>query len=463
MSETTENLNRDDRAILLALARVIASGTGVPLPASASRPQDEARVREYLETLGLLAYELEPAVPEPQLRARILAQAGGRDVDPSTERSFDEVTFAEASGAGSVDVTLQQATGFASPEADRPFDEVTLAGLGTGTDAAGASVTVSPVEQSSPGRPEARPFEVGVQDTASWEFAGAIADATVTGSEDLMSDHETVTRETPSEASHPIAPPEPVAPAAAIVEPVAPIAAEPPVEPPAPVFEMEPVAPPVAEPPVAPPVAMEPVAPPASLPEPTPLATVTESPAPASRWPYALLAAMLALCMLGVGYLAGKVNEQNSTIARLNSRLQALPVQDLGVLSDELSTMKRRFHMVTTVARKAYRMRAVETSGRSLEPSGVVYVCGVHQRWYLNIQSLEPPPSGQAYNLWFLTEEGMINGGTVEVTADASSEMDKPSMPVGTNGFAVTLERAGDAAQSPQGAMVLLAEDSVTL
>lgn len=369
MSDTTENLNPDDHAILLAMAQVTAGGIEVPLPATA----DRARVREYVEILGLLPYGLEPATPNAEAKARLLAAVGGQPaVAPPTaetpQRSFDEVTLDGSAGSRSgvpdpLDMTFRRV----APMSFEP------AGTEPGWQEPAAAV--SPWQEPEP---------------------------------------------------QPLAAPQPIA--------SEPLAAEPDRQPP------------------------------------IPSNVVPIAPAPAARpargigsWWTPALAAMLAFCMLGLAYLAAKVNQQNATITRLNSELQGLPIADLSAFHDEFSSLKRRFHMVTAVARHAYPMKTVQPLAPGAQTDGVVYVCGNHQRWYLNLQGLVPPPSGEEYNLWFVTGDRMISGGVIQVRADASSEMEAQTLPQGTHGFAVTREKVGTPHDQPAGTMVLLAEESIAL
>ena len=108
-STMTEDLDREDRAVLTALARLMASGTGVPVPRAATEA-DENLVREYLETLGLLPYGLEPEAPSPAVKERILTRIDAEATATPPQRSFEEVTFAGVVGAP-VDVTLQRQLG----------------------------------------------------------------------------------------------------------------------------------------------------------------------------------------------------------------------------------------------------------------------------------------------------------------------------------------------------------------
>ena len=389
MSESQEPMNeessRDDRAALMAVARLMASGRDVPVPASAT-DADEDLVREYLEVLGLLPYGLEPEAPRPETKARILTQIGeyqaAHEAAPSPavlpERSFDEVTLAQATEAPAVsssdpiDVTLQQ------PVTTR-------------------------VPATPPGMPQSQ------IDSIEPSWPEPVADAT--GVE--------AARATPT-------------------------------------------------PTTAAPTAPTPTAPTPSAAEATTAQQVVQFPAatvqpPPRAWWSGALAASLVFCVAGLAYLTGKVNEQNRTIARLTTELQLLPVDDLTSMNEQLVTMRRRFHMVTSIARQAYHLEEVENPGNLPQPAeGVVYVCGKHQRWYLNVQGLDTPPDGKEYRMWFVTGGGMIDGGVVNVEEDASSEMEAMAMPNDTQGFAVTLEETGHD-DDPEGIMVLLGEAPVKL
>jgi hypothetical protein len=180
-----------------------------------------------------------------------------------------------------------------------------------------------------------------------------------------------------------------------------------------------------------------------------------------SNW---ALAAMLGVCLLGLGYSAGQLKARDATITRLQAVASTMPLQsaEMGNLRDELATLKRRFHMVTRVARAAYPMRTMGSEG-TRDEVGKIYVCGAHQRWYLNLETLAQPPEGKKYHLWFMTAEGPVSGGPVRVNDNATAEMDAQTMPAGTQGFTVTLEDADIEPDVPRGVMVLLGEEKISL
>ena len=72
-----------------------------------------------------------------------------------------------------------------------------------------------------------------------------------------------------------------------------------------------------------------------------------------------------------------------------------------------------------------------------------------------------PPAPGEEYHLWFMTEDGKIDGGTIDVRSDTSSEREAMSMPDGTEGFVVTLERPRQ--DDPESLTVLLGEKPINL
>lgn len=177
------------------------------------------------------------------------------------------------------------------------------------------------------------------------------------------------------------------------------------------------------------------------------------------------LAAALALCLVGLGYLAGQLGHQRDVIARLDQELEqrADDRRAVGGLLDQLADSERKLRMITRVARRAYPMQTVQPVSHGPRPNGIIFVCGNHQRWYLNVDGLEPPPAGREYRLWFLTDHGTVPGGLLHVEPGESSELEDQQMPPGTRGFSITLEPEGEAGQEPRGEMVLLGEDSVSL
>ncbi len=197
-----------------------------------------------------------------------------------------------------------------------------------------------------------------------------------------------------------------------------------------------------------------------------PPAGVVPSPPPASwvsSWGGLAMAASLAFCLLGLGLLSALAWQQSQRIGRLQGQLAASAVDpgEIVHMREELRTTRDRLDMVTTVARHAYPLR-VATTGLASRPEGIVYVCGQHQQWYLSLRGLEPPGDGEEYRLWFMTDGGKIDGGPLDVRPDAHAEKEALSMPAGTHGFAVTLEKQGPR-DEPESLTILLGERAVNL
>ncbi len=175
-------------------------------------------------------------------------------------------------------------------------------------------------------------------------------------------------------------------------------------------------------------------------------------------------AAVLAASLVGVGFLSATVRQQNQQIAQLKDQAQASTLDPTDILRtrDEIRTLRNRLDMVTTVARQAYPLHTVQAASpaeSAHKPQGVVYVCGAHQQWYLSLHGLEPPAAGGEYHLWFMTGEGKVDGGVLDVRSDAPAEMEAPTMPAGTHGFLVTLETPDE----PEGLEILLGESAINL
>lgn len=143
-----------------------------------------------------------------------------------------------------------------------------------------------------------------------------------------------------------------------------------------------------------------------------------------------LMAAALVICLVGIGYLYGRLGAQTAS------------------QNAELETLSRRMHMVTSVARYAYRMQTVAGAPEQIaseggKPEGIVYVCGAHQQWILSLEHLAPPPAGYEYHVHFRSAAGEVDGGPLRVGADARAGMEDHKLPPGTRGFSVTLQPVG--------------------
>lgn len=186
-------------------------------------------------------------------------------------------------------------------------------------------------------------------------------------------------------------------------------------------------------------------------------------PTPILTW---ALAAGLAFCLVGLGYLYGQVNAKNAVIAMQQDRLETAGdlEGELERTRDDLARMQDSLAMVATVAQTAYPLRPVSTvEGVRRAPNGKVFVCGQHQRWYLSLNDLEPAPEGQEYHLWFMTRDGVVDAGSFDVENGIAAMRDL-NMPDGTQGFEITLEPiGGDGGEAPSGELVLIGDRPVQL
>ena len=186
---------------------------------------------------------------------------------------------------------------------------------------------------------------------------------------------------------------------------------------------------------------------------------------PATHFSALAMAAALAFCLIGLGYLYGQLNAKNAEIAVQAERLQEVPELEETVerLRDRLRATSDRLAMVNTVARQAYPLRRVGTASSipGEEPFGRVFVCGQHQKWYLTVSGLQPAPTDQDYHLWFMTDAGPVDAGVVEVE-DGIAGLRDLNMPEDTSGFKLTLEPR-DMGDQPQGRVILVGDSPVKL
>lgn len=382
----SEQLDREDRAIEMALSRCLEHGDA-DATFESMEDVDESLLRQYTELLGLLPYELEPATPSLSTKVRLLAVVGGDAGASGSMSARTERPVASAAVRGPVAV----------PAAERSVEEMTF-------------------QAATLGNP--RPSNEPLDDIPMYEPSPVDVTLRHGTAEGVGSSAAEATR--PSAAATP---------------------------------EMRIVPDDDGVPEVAAP-------------------GFYGSPPPRPSWATWAMAAMLGVCMLGLGFLIGQSREQVAKIADLEERLQQQPEVDLDAgdrdptiitLQDDLATAQRRLRMVTEVAQSVYPMRTVSTqTAVDNRLDGTIYVCGQHQRWYLNVKGLAPPAPGKEYHLWFITEDGTIDGGVVDVVAGAMAEKDANSMPPGTRGFSVTLEDEG-VRDTPEGLMVLLGEQAVSL
>ncbi len=198
----------------------------------------------------------------------------------------------------------------------------------------------------------------------------------------------------------------------------------------------------------------------------------------ASPWTLAL-AAMLGLCLVGLAFIAGQQSGPRSAGSR-SAGPRSAPVvatdtassdietimQAQAAMTERLNQVERNLFMVTNIARAMYPIRqadnarlaanraGVRTSDHQGAVDGKIFVCGQHQQWYLNVRGLTPPPADRAYQLWFVTEDGPVPAGILNVDTRQPTELAAAAMPPNTTGFAISMEPV----TGPRDGQIALAE-----
>ncbi len=178
-------------------------------------------------------------------------------------------------------------------------------------------------------------------------------------------------------------------------------------------------------------------------------------------WPSAL-AATLTLCVLGLGIYSFNLNQrlqlQEQTLSELGHAImvghmeaEATPAQ--GTFGETL----KAFPAVATSTSRLFPMHAKRES----RLQGAMLLCAKHQQWYIHLKGLEPAAAGQEYHLWFLTENGPISLGTLDIEAGKPFELTAHRMPKGVQGLLVSLEPRNTHSTRPEGHVVLEGTTSI--
>lgn len=216
-----------------------------------------------------------------------------------------------------------------------------------------------------------------------------------------------------------------------------------------------------------------PVAPvPAAQPAPAPVRPVQEprppyAPAPRpghvgrrqSRWPLAA-AACLALLFAGTtAWLWIDRVDQDARMAELLDQIEAQrrmageATEEAEQLRNEMGNMRERYALVTSPNVQVMPMRPVGDQPRA---RGMLFVGADHQHWYMSLEGLEPAGAGAVYQLWWVTDQGILSGGSFTAESGEKIQMSADEMPSGTRQAIVTFEPAG-IVPAPTGPQVLRA------
>jgi len=175
-----------------------------------------------------------------------------------------------------------------------------------------------------------------------------------------------------------------------------------------------------------------------------------------SRWPMAL-AATLAFLALGLsGFLFMQLEEQRSQTVRLQAQMRQLHTRqsELETMQTELAALRRNVGFMTAPGALSCALSPAGPAAPQPGARGILFVAADHQHWYLSLRGLAPAPSGQAYQLWWEADAGLVSGGTFEARAGESVELSSATMPRGTHAVRVTLEPKAGSPQ-PRGPQVL--------
>lgn len=170
-------------------------------------------------------------------------------------------------------------------------------------------------------------------------------------------------------------------------------------------------------------------------------------------------AAVLVISLFGLsGWLWSRVDAQRETIASLQRRVETLSETVSGA-SSTLTQMKQRLALVTSPDSVVCPLRSMVPDGPAKGASGVMYVAADHQHWYLAVDGLEPCPTGKTYYLWFFVDDKPVGAGSFSAQPGKAIELGSDSMPAGTHGVGVTIEKAGaESLDAPSGPPVLLGD-----
>lgn len=184
-------------------------------------------------------------------------------------------------------------------------------------------------------------------------------------------------------------------------------------------------------------------------------------------WPLGLAASIALIATSGLIFsFRQDLGQADQQITELRGRLAGAITKErelterLSRLQQDHSSLVQKLSLITQVGTTACPLRP-GADGPALA-RGVLYVAADHQHWLLKVAGLPPPGFGRTYQLWFLTESGVVSGGQFETNSAATAELGSPSMPAGIRGFAITLEPKPGGPQ-PTGPRLLAGDEVMQL
>ncbi len=182
-----------------------------------------------------------------------------------------------------------------------------------------------------------------------------------------------------------------------------------------------------------------------------------------NNWRFLAMAASLAITLLGASVLGQRLHEQTLQVDRLQANLMEATEANKALLLEKEWLGKHRIQTTAGVADGAIPLHrvGVASSGNEVrEAEAVVFICGPHDHWYLTVREMETAPDGMNYHLWFLTDQGPVHAGGLNVEHSAQTVHDH--LPDDLRGILITLE-TDSAPQRPEGLPVLRGEQTIML
>lgn len=196
---------------------------------------------------------------------------------------------------------------------------------------------------------------------------------------------------------------------------------------------------------------------------------------PLPRWLLATAAA-LALAVVGLGaataVLAGRVDGQNATLARLadelaesRRRAEFLALAQ-GALERRSLGLATQLALVANPGVEVCPLGPVGSEPLHPQARGLLFLSMVDQQWYVRVANLEPAPPGRVYRLWFYTADGgAMPGGELQPGPDDGISLGGRRLPdpAVMTGAAITLERHGEDPHHPTGPTILFGDEKMTI
>ena len=155
------------------------------------------------------------------------------------------------------------------------------------------------------------------------------------------------------------------------------------------------------------------------------------------RW---FIASAAAVVITAVGVTAALQPLRRDAV-RLNAVI-AMRDSQLATLRDTLAVMRESSRVLQT---------AITVDGR--HGGLVIFADDRHRRWQVVMHGLPPAPSGQAYQFWFICDDGMIRDATLvgDPNRPALYTLVMPPNSGRVLGASLTLEPSNDGSKAPKG------------